>query len=121
MVNAQARLQSARAQLLQAEATLERTESDSRRTIELAKQGVASDQDRVQAECNLTAQQALVQSLKDQVSAAEADLNTAIANTPPGARCSEHGRNPPAASWPMPKPILNKPKYASAIPRSTRR
>jgi HlyD family secretion protein len=81
VTNAQARLQSARAQLLQAEATLERTQSDSRRTIELAAQGVDSDQDRVQAETNLAAQKALVQSLKDQVSAAEADLNTAIANT----------------------------------------
>src|SRR5271157_4095677 len=79
--NAQARLASERAQLLQAEATLERTESDSRRTIELAKEGVASDQDRVQAESNLAAQMALVQSLKDQVNAAEADLNTAVANT----------------------------------------
>ena len=58
VANAQARLQSARAQLLQAEATLERTESDSRRTIELAKEGVASDQDRVQAESNLEAQRA---------------------------------------------------------------
>ena len=81
VVNAQARLQSARAQLLQSEATLERTESDSRRMIELANQGVASDQERVQAETNLAAQKALVQSLKDQVSAAEADLNTAVANT----------------------------------------
>ena len=81
VVNAQARLQSARAQLLQAEATLQRTESDSRRMIELAKQGVASDQDRVQAESNLKAQQATVQSLKDQVSAADADLNAAVANT----------------------------------------
>jgi HlyD family secretion protein len=81
VVNAQARLQSARAQLLQAEATLQRTESDSRRMIELAKQGVASDQDRVQAESNLQAQIATVQSLKDQVSAAQADLNTALANT----------------------------------------
>jgi HlyD family secretion protein len=80
VVNAQARLQSARAQLLQAEATLQRTESDSRRMIELAKQGVASDQDRVQAESNLKAQVATVQSLKDQVSASEADLNTALAN-----------------------------------------
>jgi multidrug resistance efflux pump len=35
----------------------------------------------VQAESNLKAQQALVQSLKDQVRAAEADLNTAVANT----------------------------------------
>jgi multidrug resistance efflux pump len=70
-----------RSQLLQAEATLERTVSDSRRMIELAKQGVASDQERVQAETNLAAQKALVQSLKDQVNAAEADLNTAVANT----------------------------------------
>ncbi len=81
VVNAQARLQAARAQLLQAEATLQRTESDSRRMIELAKQGVASEQDRVQAESSLKAQQATVQSLKDQVSAADADLNTALANT----------------------------------------
>jgi len=81
VANAQARLQSARAQLLQAEATLTRTDSDSRRMIELANQGVASDQERVQAESNLAAQKAVVQSLKDQVSAAEADLNTAIANT----------------------------------------
>ena len=81
VVNAQSRLQSARAQLLQAEAMLQRTESDSRRMIELAKQGVASDQDRVQAESNLKGQLATVQSLKDQVSAAEADLNTALANT----------------------------------------
>jgi HlyD family secretion protein len=81
VANAQARLQSTRAQLLQAEATLERTQSDSRRMIELAREGVESDQDRVQAETNLTAQKALVQSLNNQVSAAEADLNTAIANT----------------------------------------
>ncbi len=81
VVNAQSRLQSARAQLVQAEAMLQRTESDSRRMIELAKQGVASDQERVQAESNLKAQMATVQSLKDQVNAAAADLNTAIANT----------------------------------------
>jgi HlyD family secretion protein len=80
VANSQARLASSRAQLLQAEATLERTESDSRRTIELAKQGVDSDQDRVQAETNLTAQKAVVQSLQQQVSAAEADLQTSIAN-----------------------------------------
>jgi len=80
VANAQAKLQSSRAQLLQAEATLQRTESDSRRMIELAKQGVASDQDRVQAETNLAAQQAVVQALKEQVTASEADLNTAVAN-----------------------------------------
>ena len=72
---------------------LQRTESDSRRMIELANQGVASDQDRVQAESNLKAQQATAQSLKDQVGAAEADLNTtlpiSIRLTPLPARCSQ--------------------------------
>src|SRR5271157_5511349 len=81
VANAQARLQSARAQLAQAEAMLTRVESDSRRTIGLAQAGVASEQERVQAEMNLRAQQASVQSLKDQVSAAQADLNSAIART----------------------------------------
>lgn len=81
VANAQARVQAVRAQLVQAEATLQWTENDSHRTIELAKQGIASDRDRVQAESNLKAQRALVQSLKDQVKAAEADLNTAVANT----------------------------------------
>src|SRR5262249_24651692 len=81
VANAQAKLEATRAQLGQAEATLQRTESDSRRTIELAKQGVASDQDRVQSESNLRAQQALVSSLQKQVEAAQADLNMALANT----------------------------------------
>src|SRR5437763_3016747 len=75
VANAQARLESARAQLVQAEATLQRTESDSRRTIELANQGVASEQEKVQAESNLKAQQALVASLQKQVEAAQADLS----------------------------------------------
>jgi HlyD family secretion protein len=79
--NAQAKLQSARAQLAQAEAMLMRVESDSGRTIGLAQAGVASDQERVQAEMNLKAQQASVQSLKDQVTAAQADLSSAIART----------------------------------------
>ena len=81
VANARAKLSSMKAQLAQAQATLERTQSDSHRMIELAKLGVASDQDRVQAETNLTAAQANVQSLKEQVSAAEADLNSAIAKT----------------------------------------
>jgi multidrug resistance efflux pump len=79
--NAQAKLQSARAQLAQAEAMLTRVESDSRRTIGLAQAGVASDQDRVQAEMNLKAQQASVESLKQQVAAAQADLDSSVART----------------------------------------
>jgi len=81
VANAKAKLSSAQAQLLQAQAALERTESDSRRTIELAKAGVASDQERVQAETNLQAAQATVQAQKDLVTAAEADLNSAVAKT----------------------------------------
>jgi len=81
VANAQARLESTRAQLLQAEATLQRVESDTRRAIELAKQGVASQQESDQAAANLKAQQAVVASLQKQVDAGQADLNAAIANT----------------------------------------
>jgi multidrug resistance efflux pump len=80
VANAKARLESTRAQLLQAQATLQRVQSDSRRMIELANQGVASDQERVQAQSNLKAQEAIVQSLQEQVSAAKADLDMAVAN-----------------------------------------
>ena len=81
VANAQARVEAARSQLAQAEATLQRVQSDSGRMIELAKQGVASDQDRVQAESNLKVAQANVQALKDQVRAAEADLSATVART----------------------------------------
>lgn len=81
VANARAKVSSAKAQLLQAQATLERTASDSRRTVELAKAGVASDQDRVQAETNLQAAQATMQAQQELVKAAEADLNAAIART----------------------------------------
>ena len=81
VANAQAKLSSARAQLEQAKASLARIESDSRRTIELAKAGIASDQERVQAETSLQASQATVQAQQDLVSAAEADLKAAIART----------------------------------------
>ena len=81
VANSQAQLQSTRAQLAQAEATLARVDSDSRRTIGLADAGVASDQEKVQAEMNLKAQQATVQSLKEQVSAAQASMDAAVART----------------------------------------
>jgi multidrug resistance efflux pump len=74
-------LSSAKAQLLQAKAALDRTESDSRRMIELAKAGVQSEQERVQAETNLQAAQATLQAQQDLVKAAEANLNAAIART----------------------------------------
>jgi HlyD family secretion protein len=79
VANAEAKLESAKAQLLQAKAALDRTESDSRRMIELAKAGIASDQERVQAETNLQAAQATVQAQQDLVGAAAADVKAAIA------------------------------------------
>jgi HlyD family secretion protein len=81
VANAQAKLSSAKAQLVQSKATLDRTASDSRRMIELAKAGVASDQERVQAETNLQAAQATLQAQQELVKAAEADLNSALART----------------------------------------
>jgi len=81
VANAEAKLSSAKAQLLQAQATLDRTESDSRRIIALAKAGIASDQERVQAETNLQAAQATVQAQQDLVTASAADLKSAIART----------------------------------------
>ena len=81
VTNAQAKLHRRAHNCCRRKPLCSRTQSDSQRTIALAKEGVASDQDRVQAETNLQAQQAVVQSLKEQVSAAEADVNTAIANT----------------------------------------
>lgn len=79
VANAEAKLESAKAQLLQSKAALDRTQSDSQRTIELAKGGIVSDQERVQAETNLQAAQATVEAQQDLVSAAAADLKAAIA------------------------------------------
>jgi multidrug resistance efflux pump len=81
VANAQARLQSTRAQLLQSEAMLQQVQSNSQRTIALAQSGVASEQEKVQAETNLQAQRATVEALREQVGAAQAELNTAVANT----------------------------------------
>jgi len=77
--NAQARVAATRSQLAQARADLERIQLDTRRTVSLAEQAVASQQDRDRAEAALRAQQALVQSLGDQVRAAEAELAAAQA------------------------------------------
>ncbi len=81
VANAEAKVSSAKAQLMQAKATLERTDSDSRRLIALAKAGIASDQERVQAETNLQVAQATVQAQQDLVTASEAELKAAVART----------------------------------------
>ncbi len=77
--NAQAKGQATQAQLQQAQADLERVSLDAKRTVSLADQGVASQQDRDRATATVKAQQALVQSLRDQVRAANAELRSAQA------------------------------------------
>jgi len=81
VANAEAKVSSTKAQLLQSKAALDRTESDSRRIVELAKVGVASDMERVQAETNLQAAQATYQAQQDLVTAAQAELKAAMART----------------------------------------
>ena len=79
VMNAQARLRAAQATLLQAQADLQRIQSDSYRAIELAKQGIGTQQAADQAAAQLKAQQALVRASEDQVRANQADLDTAQA------------------------------------------
>jgi len=76
---AQARVQSARSQLTAAQADAERQEADTKRMVSLADQGVASQQDRDRAVAALKASRAQVQSLTDQVRAAESDMGAAQA------------------------------------------
>ena len=71
---ARARLQSVQSQLTMAQANLEQVSADTERTVSLADQGVASKQDRDRAVAALKSAKANVQSLRDQVRAAEADL-----------------------------------------------
>ncbi|HEY6305198.1 MAG TPA: efflux RND transporter periplasmic adaptor subunit [Candidatus Angelobacter sp.] len=79
VINAQARLRAANATLAQGQADLQRIDSDTRRTVALAKDGVVSQQLSDQAEQQLKAQQALVRSEEDTMHAAQADLVTAEA------------------------------------------
>jgi HlyD family secretion protein len=79
VLNAQAMISSYRAQLREAEASLDVQRLDTGRTVELAKQGVASAQQRDDAVALLKQAQARVQSLQEQVAAAEAQLKSALA------------------------------------------
>ena len=74
----------------------------------------------MQAETNLKAQKAVVQSLKDQVSAAEADLNTAIANTHQ-AHAAQSTVESTRGQLANAEDSSRKPKFAWATPKSMRR
>lgn len=76
LANAKARLAGAQSSYTQAQADLERVRSDASRLIELAKQGVASKADQERSDAQLRMAQAAVQSAAEQVTAAQADVQT---------------------------------------------
>jgi len=79
--NAQAMVESYSAQLREAEANLEVQQLDTDRVVNLAKQGVASAQQRDQSTAALKQAQARVKSLQDQINAAKAQVKAAEAKT----------------------------------------
>jgi len=81
VVNAQAQVRVARAGLMQAQAQYEHQKADTSRAVELAKQGIDSEQTRDEQVTSLEAARAAVDSAKENVAAAEAMLNVATANT----------------------------------------
>jgi multidrug resistance efflux pump len=74
--NAAAALSAAQASLEESEANERQQALDTKRTVALAEQGVASQQDRDRAEQTLAANQARVRANREQVIAARATLNT---------------------------------------------
>jgi multidrug resistance efflux pump len=79
-VNAEAQVRMTRAALMQAEANLEHQQADAHRTVALAKQGIMSAQASEEAQANLKAYQAAVETARQNVAAAEASLQQARAH-----------------------------------------
>lgn len=78
--NAEAQVRVARASLAQAQANLDHQQADTTRTVQLAKQGIMSEQAKDDAVTSLQADQAAVQTAQENVSAAEASLRQAHAH-----------------------------------------
>ena len=79
-VNAEAQVKASQAALLQAQANLAHQQADTTRTVALNKQGIDSDQARDEAVTSLQASQAVVESAKENVAAAQAALKQARAH-----------------------------------------
>jgi len=90
VANSRAALRAARSSLNAAIANRDLQEADTRRTVALPDQGVMSQQDRDRAVNSLRAQQANVQTATDQVAAAEAALEAAIARTNQGTAAAHN-------------------------------
>jgi HlyD family secretion protein len=76
-VNAEAQVRGARAALAQAQANFDHQKADTMRTIALAQQGIVSAQAKDDAVTSLEADQAAIQSARENVAAAEAALRQA--------------------------------------------
>jgi multidrug resistance efflux pump len=81
VINAEAQVRAAQAALVQAQAQYEHQRADTTRAVELAKQGIDSEQTRDEQVTSLQAAQAAVDTAKENVSAAQALLRVATANT----------------------------------------
>jgi multidrug resistance efflux pump len=81
VLNAEAQLRSAQASLLQAQAQYEHQNADTMRTVQLAKQGIMSQQSSDEQTTALAADKAAVQAATDNAAAAQAALKQAQANT----------------------------------------
>src|SRR5579864_4883975 len=79
--NAEATLQSAHSALAQAQADMVNIAANAKRIDGLAEAGVASQQERDQADSSCNSQKARIQSLQDQIRAAEAALESTRART----------------------------------------
>jgi multidrug resistance efflux pump len=79
-VNAAAQVQAAKAALAQAKANYEHQQADTSRTVELAKQGVMSQQARDEAVTSLQADKAAIDAARENLAAAEASLRQARAH-----------------------------------------
>jgi multidrug resistance efflux pump len=79
-VNAEAQVKATQAALLQAQANLAHQKADTTRIVALAKQGIASEQAKDDAETSLQASQAAVESAHANVAAAQAALKQAQAH-----------------------------------------
>ncbi len=79
-VNAEAQLRVAQAALAQAQANLDHQKADTTRIVALAKQGIMSEQAKDDAATSLQADQAAVESARENVSAAQAAVKQAKAH-----------------------------------------
>ena len=81
VTNTQAKAQAARSQLNEAMADLDRVQTDHVRIVALAKEGVASQQQKDQSDADLRAAQAHVKAAQDNVGSADAEVKSALART----------------------------------------